>query len=36
LGGAYKTVVQSVQVLQNRLMKQMTFFCRGSSSNSIF
>jgi len=28
LGGAYKTAVQPVQVLQNRILKQMTFTYR--------
>jgi len=36
LGGAYKTAIQPEQVLQNQVMKQMTFTYERSSLNSIF
>jgi len=35
-GRAYKTVIQPVQVLQNRIMKYMTFSNRTSSASNIF
>jgi len=35
-GRAYKTVIRPVQVLQNRILKYMTFSRRTSSANSIF
>ena len=35
-GRAYKTVIRPVQVLQNRILKYMTFSKRTSSANNIF
>jgi len=35
-GRAYKIVIQPVQVLQNRILKYMTFSKRTSSANNIF
>ena len=35
-GRTYKTVIQPVQVLQNRILKCMTFSKRTSSANNIF
>ena len=35
-GRAYKTVIRPVQVLQNRILKHMTFSKRTSSANNIF
>ena len=35
-GRAYKTVIRPVQVLQNRILKYMTFSKRTSSVNNIF
>jgi len=35
-GRAYKTVVRPVQVLQNRILKYMTFSNRRSSASNIF
>ena len=35
-GRAYKTVIRPVQMLQNRILKYMTFSKRTSSANNIF
>ena len=35
-GRAYKTVIRPVQVLQNRILKYLTFSKRTSSANNIF